>query len=183
MIILFTLHLLAWAALVLALYGAYQDVRHLRIDNIVCISVAALAVAVLGFQQTALAFGLIETVVLGGWLSHLISGAVVFAIGYGLFASGLWGGGDAKLAAALALWLPVQALPIFLITMSLTGAVLALVTLAVKHKPQLVKPLKNKFTVSDGWMVALSKGENALPYGVAITLGAAHAFLVMGYLS
>ena len=183
MIILVTLHLLAWVALALAAYGAYHDVRHLRIENTISLTITGLALAALLFQAAANMLGLLHAPVLGGWGAHLISGGAVFAIGYVLFAAKLWGGGDAKLAASLALWLPVQALPAFPMTMSLIGAVLALVTLLAKHKPQLIKPIADKYTDQQGWVAALANGENALPYGVAITAGACHAFLLMGYLA
>jgi prepilin peptidase CpaA len=58
-------------------------------------------------------------------------GAAVFAIFAGLFALGWMGGGDVKLLAALALWLPLVPLLRMLIAMSLLGGVLTLIVIAV----------------------------------------------------
>lgn len=73
----------------------------------------------------------------------------VFVLFAGLFALGMMGGGDVKMLAALALWLPLDALLRTLIIMALAGGVLTLVLL-VRHK------LKKH------------EGQPEIPYGVAI---------------
>ncbi len=61
----------------------------------------------------------------------VLAAAVVFAAGFGCFAAGWIGGGDAKLAPVCVLWLGAdQALP-FLVLTSLLGGVLALALLAI----------------------------------------------------
>ena len=68
------------------------------------------------------------------------------------FAVGMMGGGDVKLAAALALWFPLGATIKFLVLMSIAGGVLTVLVLIV-HR--------------------LRKGEGRpeIPYGVAIAFG------------
>lgn len=69
------------------------------------------------------------------------------------FRFGWMGGGDVKLIAALALWLPVTPLAWMLIVMSVVGGVLSVV-MAVEH------------------MIARRTGVIEVPYGVAIVIAA-----------
>ena len=83
---------------------------------------------------------------------QLGAGAIVFAILAGAFYAGMMGGGDVKLAAALALWFSPASTLKFLVLMSLAGGVLTLVILAwhrLKHRD----------------------GRPEIPYGVAIAFG------------
>lgn len=77
----------------------------------------------------------------------------VFALLALAFWLGMMGGGDVKLAAALALWFPPQVTLLFLVVMSLAGGVLTL-GIAVFH-----------------WMKK-REGRPEIPYGVAIAFGA-----------
>lgn len=75
---------------------------------------------------------------------------VMFAIGIGLFAINAMGGGDVKLLAALALWLPGLDLMRMLIFMSLAGGVLTLAMV--------------------GWhRFRKREGNPEIPYGLAIS--------------
>ena len=79
--------------------------------------------------------------------------AGVFALLAGAFYAGMMGGGDVKLAAALALWFSPASTLTFLILMSIAGGVLTLVVVAIhRMKKKLGKP--------------------EIPYGVAIAFGA-----------
>ncbi len=89
--------------------------------------------------------------------------AAVFALFALTFVIGMMGGGDVKLAAALALWFaPADTLK-FLVIMSLAGGVLTLVVL-VWHR------LKKR------------EGRPEIPYGVAIAFGGL-AILAQRYLN
>jgi prepilin peptidase CpaA len=79
-------------------------------------------------------------------------GVAVFAILAGAFYAGMMGGGDVKLAAALALWFSPAGTLKFLVLMSIAGGVLTLVIL-VWHR------LRRR------------EGRPAIPYGVAIAFG------------
>ena len=78
--------------------------------------------------------------------------AGVFALLAAAFYAGMMGGGDVKLAAALALWFSPLSTLKFLVLMSLAGGVLTLVVLLIHrmHKKQ---------------------GRPEIPYGVAIAFG------------
>ncbi len=93
---------------------------------------------------------------------HLLVGIGVLAATFALFAFGFLGGGDAKLASAIALWLGIeQALP-FLVLTALFGGVLSLVILAFRAVPL------PSFLL--GWSPALRLHEKGagVPYGVAL---------------
>ena len=77
---------------------------------------------------------------------------IVFLLLAGAFYAGMMGGGDVKLAAALALWLSPASTLKFLVIMSIAGGVLTLVVLGmhrIRKKP----------------------GRPEIPYGVAIAFG------------
>jgi prepilin peptidase CpaA len=76
----------------------------------------------------------------------------VFTVLAGAFHAGMMGGGDVKLAAALALWFPPAATVKLLVLMSLAGGVLTLVLLAA-HR------LRGR------------PGRPKIPYGGAIAFG------------
>ena len=88
--------------------------------------------------------------------------AAVFAVLAITFVIGMMGGGDVKLAAALALWFSPASTVKFLVIMSLAGGLLTVIVL-VAHR---MKPgqIKN----SDGE----TGGKPEIPYGVAIAIGA-----------
>src|SRR5437762_3952339 len=87
-----------------------------------------------------------------GMAIQLAAGAIVFVLLAGAFYAGMMGGGDVKLAAALALWFSPAGTVKFLVVMSLAGGVLTLVVLA--------------------WHRAKRReGRPEIPYGVAIAFG------------
>ena len=85
-------------------------------------------------------------------VAQIAIAAGVFAIFAIAFRIGAMGGGDVKMVAALALWLPPLAVLKLLVIMSLAGGVLTLAML-VRHR--LVK----------------AGGRLEIPYGVAIAFG------------
>ena len=85
--------------------------------------------------------------------------AILFAVAVGVFAllsiaffAGMMGGGDVKLAAAVALWFSPTVTLRFLVFMSIAGGLLTLVVLVI-HK------------------VRSKEGRPEVPYGVAIAIG------------
>ena len=89
--------------------------------------------------------------------------AAVFALFALAFFVGMMGGGDVKLAAALALWFPLGATLKFLVLMSIAGGVLTVLVL-------LVHRLRKR------------EGRPEIPYGVAIAFGGL-AILAQRYLN
>ena len=83
---------------------------------------------------------------------QLAAGVTVFAVLAGAFYAGMMGGGDVKLAAALALWFPPAGVVKLLILMSIAGGVLTLGIIAWHHAKR-------------------REGRPEIPYGVAIAFG------------
>jgi prepilin peptidase CpaA len=84
--------------------------------------------------------------------AHLAAGAAVFLLLAAAFYAGMMGGGDVKLAAALALWFPPLATIKFLVIMSIAGGLLTLAILGFHH-------------------LGKREGRPEIPYGVAIAFG------------
>ncbi len=99
-----------------------------------------------------------------GW--HLLSAAIALAVSFALFAVGYIGGGDAKLFAAVALWLGWDALPAYAIFATLSGGVLALVLITLRRWPLPA------FLAGEGWIARLHERDAGMPYGVALAAGA-----------
>jgi len=136
-------HLLLALLAMLLVVAAVVDARTFTISNRLNLAVALLA------PLYWLAVGLPL------WPEAAIQLAValgVFVLLAGAFYIGMMGGGDVKLAAALALWFSPASTLQFLVLMSLAGGVLTLIVL-VAHRMRK-KPGKPK-----------------IPYGVAIAFG------------
>jgi prepilin peptidase CpaA len=138
----FTELLLIGLAAILVI-AAVVDVRTFTISNRLNLTVALLAPAY--WVSIALAPW-------PGVAIQLAAGAAVFTLLAGAFYAGMMGGGDVKLAAALALWFSPAGTVRFLVLMSLAGGVLTLV-LVVWHRARK------------------REGRPQIPYGVAIAFG------------
>jgi prepilin peptidase CpaA len=139
----FTELLLAILALVLVV-AAVIDVRTFTISNRLNLAVALLA----PIYWWSIALPLWPGVAL-----HIAVALAVFLLLSIAFYLGMMGGGDVKLAAALALWFsPIGTLR-FLVFMSIAGGLLTVVVIIV-HR------LRSK------------EGRPEIPYGVAIAIGA-----------
>lgn len=145
---------LAFAGLCLCLYGALSDITRLTIPNWVNGMIAALGFAALGLSSLALGeIGL-----------HIGIALAAFVASFILFSFGVFGGGDAKMIPAVALWMGPVAMAPFLLWMALIGGVIGIIGMISQKAP-----LPHN---APTWMWnALSKGEG-LPYGVAIAAGA-----------
>ena len=87
-----------------------------------------------------------------------------------LFARGWIGGGDAKLAAATALWFGAEHTPAYLICMTLLGSVF---TLAILQFRALALPVRLQ---NSPWIAQLHCRGSGVPYGVAMALAALVVF-------
>jgi prepilin peptidase CpaA len=140
----------------LLLAAALCDLARYTIPNRLC---AALAVLFLVFAAAvALPLPLL------GW--HLAAGAAGLALGFALFALGWIGGGDAKLFAAIALWLGFGDLLAYGAAASLFGGALTLGLLVLRQVP-LPAALLGR-----GWILRLHDRQSGIPYGVALAAGA-----------
>ena len=133
--------LLALAAILVV--AAAIDVRTFTISNRLNLTVALLAPAYwLSIALTPWP----------GMAIQLAAGGIVFVLLAGAFYAGMMGGGDVKLAAALALWFSPAGTVKFLVLMSIAGGVLTLGILAWHRARRGV-------------------GRPEIPYGVAIAFG------------
>src|SRR6478736_6382493 len=138
----------------LLVVAAVIDVRTFTISNRLTLAVALLAP--LYWLSIALAPW-------PGIAIQVAAAAVVFLLMAGAFYAGMMGGGDVKLAAALALWFPPAATIQFIVLMSLAGGVLT-IGLIVWHRAKR------------------REGRPEIPYGVAIAVGGL-AILAQPYLN
>jgi prepilin peptidase CpaA len=136
--------------------AAGWDIASFTIPNFLNLSLLA------GFAVFAAAAGLSFPSI--GW--HLLAGVIALAIGFTLFALGHIGGGDAKLFAAVVLWLGLKdSLPYALVA-SVFGGVLALGLMFLRHWPLPA------FLARQHWIMKLHDKQAGIPYGVALAAGA-----------
>jgi prepilin peptidase CpaA len=119
----------------------------------------------------ALAAGFLVLAVLGGMsmhdlLLHLAAGAALLVVTFACFAFGWIGGGDAKVAAAGALWFGFAHLMNYLLYASLFGGVLTLALLQFRQWPLPY------MLAGQPWLARLHAKESGIPYGIALALGA-----------
>jgi prepilin peptidase CpaA len=129
----------------------------------------------------ALAGGfLVLTIVTGMGLSdialHLAAGALVLVFAFGFFSQGWIGGGDAKLAAATALWFGFDHLFEYLIYASLYGGVLTLVLIQLRKLP-LPGVLARQ-----PWIMRLHDSDGGIPYGIALAAAALAVYPKTGWM-
>jgi prepilin peptidase CpaA len=102
---------------------------------------------------------------------HAGVGVLALLLGMGLFALRVIGGGDAKLLAAVMLWLGWPAALPALLVAGLAGGALALGLQALR-----ASALRPYVMTGPAWFARLAQPGEAAPYGVAIALGALAAF-------
>jgi prepilin peptidase CpaA len=139
-------------------FAAFSDLFTMTISNRVSLLLVA------GFFAMAVLIGMSGADI----LSHMGAGFTVLAVTFTLFACGWIGGGDAKLAAATALWLGFDPLLSYLINASLFGGALTLVILRYRSTP-LPALLHGQ-----DWATRLHRADEGVPYGIALA-GAALA--------
>ena len=137
-------------------FAAASDLFTMTISNRVSLALLA------GFLVLALISGMGLTDI----LSHLGAGAAVLAVAFGCFAMGWVGGGDAKVAAAAALWFGFAHLMNYLVYASLFGGALTLLLLQFRQWP-----LPYPFAGQE-WLLKLHAKESGIPYGIALAIGA-----------
>ena len=152
--ILDILRLLLFPALMA--FAAASDLFTMTISNRVSLALVA------GFLVLAVFSGM----GLHDMLSHVGAGAAVLAVAFVCFAMGWVGGGDAKVAAAAALWFGFGHLLNYLVYASLFGGALTLLLLQFRQWP-LPYALAGQT-----WLLRLHAKESGIPYGIALAIGA-----------
>lgn len=161
-------------ALLLAI-AAVGDARRYIIPN-------RLTMAVAGWFALYVLVGLTVTRTLtpAALIDPLLVAAAVFAVTAALFALGVMGGGDVKLATATSLWAGSDLVFEFLTLTALAGGVLSMVAL-VRHKQRMAQSGGGK-SVATGPPVDGADADTTAPtaasappprvaYGVAIAVG------------
>lgn len=137
-------------------FAASSDLLTMTIPNRVSLIVIG------GFFLLALMTGMSVTEV----ASHLGAACIVLVLAFGFFARGWIGGGDAKLAAATALWLGFDHLMDYALYGSLFGGALTLLLLKFRASPMPAMLLGQE------WAERLHRSDGGVPYGIALAAAA-----------
>lgn len=133
-------------------FAASSDLLTMRISNVLVLLLVA------SFFLLAVMTGM-------PWdqmLMHLAAAGLVLAAAFACFAFGWVGGGDAKLAAATALWLGFGLTLPYLVYTALLGGALTLAILALRRFP--LPPVAMNWT----WLARLHDHKVGVPYGIAL---------------
>ncbi|GLS42624.1 A24 family peptidase [Methylobacterium brachythecii] len=148
---------MSWVGLVvvfpfLMAYAASSDLLTMLIPNWISLALVAafaVVVAVSGLGWTEI-----------GW--HVGAALLTLSVTFTLFAFGVIGGGDAKLAAATTLWIGMGNMLDYLLVASILGGGLTLLLLAARAHP-LPSPLRRL-----PFAMHLHDGKTGVPYGIAL---------------
>src|SRR5262249_10314682 len=97
---------------------------------------------------------------------HLAAGMLLLVFGVLLFIPGWFGGGDAKLMAAIGLWIGIDNLLAYMLYVALAGGAIAVVFFSVRAVP-LPRAL-----LGEAWALRLHRHDTGIPYGLALAGGA-----------
>jgi prepilin peptidase CpaA len=140
----------------LLVIAAASDLITMTIPNRIALLIAAL------FFALAAADGM-SLYMVG---THIAAAALVLAVTFIFFARGWMGGGDAKLAAATALWLGFADLGAYALTAGIFGGALTMLILGFRSIPL-------PFAASmPSWAVKLHDEKTGIPYGIALATAA-----------
>jgi prepilin peptidase CpaA len=147
-------------------FAASSDLLTMTISNRLSLALAG------GFLLLAIVTGMSPTVI----GMHLVAGMLVLSVSFGFFSQGWIGGGDAKLAAATALWFGFDYLLDYLIYASLFGGVLTLMLIQFRKLP-LPAVLARQT-----WILRLHEHGAGIPYGIALAAAALTVYPHTGWM-
>lgn len=107
---------------------------------------------------------------------HFLAGAIVLGLTFFFFIRGWIGGGDAKLAAATALWFGFDYLYDYVLLASLLGGALTLLILRFRQTPMPEAFMRR------AWVARLHDQHNGVPYGIALALAALVIYPYTGWM-
>ncbi|MDQ2083791.1 prepilin peptidase [Xanthobacteraceae bacterium Astr-EGSB] len=137
-------------------FAASSDLLTMTISNRLTVAL------IIGFAVLAIMTGMPPQ----SMLEHASAGLLVLLVGFALFACGWIGGGDAKLAAATALWFGWPHLLDYVLYASLLGGAL---TLALLQFRKYALPASIATTE---WVERLHRPGGGVPYGIALAAAA-----------
>lgn len=133
-------------------FAASSDLLTMRISN------RLVAILAAGFFVLAIVAGMpLQQVGIHAGLALMVLG-----VGFGFFALGWIGGGDAKLAAATTLWIGLGEMLPYFVYSALLGGALTLAVLAMRSLP--LPPVVAQVR----WIERLHDAKAGVPYGVAL---------------
>jgi prepilin peptidase CpaA len=107
---------------------------------------------------------------------HLAAGLLVLTVSFGFFSQGWIGGGDAKLAAATALWFGFGYLMDYLLYASLFGGALTLLLIQFRKLPLPAILARQE------WVMRLHERGGGIPYGIALAAAALAVYPETGWM-
>jgi prepilin peptidase CpaA len=137
-------------------FAAASDLLTMRISNILVLLV------LLAFVLLALITGI-------PWqdiLTRIGIAGIVLVVAFAFFAFGWIGGGDAKLAAVITLWIDLGLMLPYYVYAALLGGALTLLVLALRTR--LLPPLLMRVK----WIARLHDPKQGVPYGIALAAAA-----------
>lgn len=156
---------------IIAVLISRSDWQGLTISNKYSLIVIALFFLAYGITYA----GDYHALIFSPLLAHLLSAFFIFVLTFLMFAFRLMGAADSKIATAYALWLGLHDITLFFIVWSLTGAVIAILAKLLKNWDKWPK------ADQDSDLIGVKGGQNAVPYGIAISVGAIVALIHHGY--
>jgi prepilin peptidase CpaA len=170
MFLLIVYLLSVFCAIGLGILSGVADFRGLRIPNlypllIACAFVPAFAAAHFAGVQ-----------VMGLLWPHLAVGTGMLAVTFVMYSFNIFGGGDSKLLTAYALWTGLVGLLPLVFWMAMSGGMLGLITIFIRRQKPFKAPREGS------WIARVQAGENRVPYGIPIGIGALVAFLQLDYI-
>jgi prepilin peptidase CpaA len=159
-----TLRLLFFPAIMT--FAAFSDLFTMTISNRLSLALAG------AFAGLAVATHM--TLPVAGM--HIGAAALVLVISFIFFTRGWIGGGDAKLAAATALWFGFDHLLDYFLYASLFGGALTLLLLQFRRFP-LPGPLARQV-----WIQRLHEKTGGVPYGIALAAAALVVYPQTGWM-
>ena len=145
---------------VLVIAAGLNDLTTMTIPNWISLGL------MIGFIPAALAVGMPVASI----AAHFAVALTALFIGAGLFAMRFLGGGDAKLMAAVCLWLGLNGSMAFILITTVAGGLFSLGLVLARGSPML------EAVGGPAWVSRLLQPKGDIPYGVAIAAGALGAF-------
>ncbi len=141
-------------------YAALSDLLTMTIPNRLVLAVVVLFVAMAPLTPMGWS----------GFAWHFVAGAIILVIGFTCFAFGWIGGGDAKFAAAVALFLGIENALAYVALASVLGGALTMALLAFRQVP-VPEPIFRQ-----PWVQRLHNAKTGVPYGIALSAAAAFIY-------
>ena len=137
-------------------YAAASDLLTMTISNKLTLGLVACFVVLAPFTGI-------------GWnafATHWVAAGAVLAVMFVCFVMGWVGGGDAKLATAISLWVGFPGTVQFALLASIFGGVLTILLMAFRRAPVPV------FIIRQPWVQRLHDSDRGVPYGIALAAAA-----------